>query len=169
MLFRSNPFFALAPDEGGAVWVSAGNQNGSSILYRVAGGKAELQKSQRGIANFAYRALDKTFWFGGEGGLWHMVDGRLTRIELPPAMADRAAALQTITQDRLGGMWVSFGGGGLYRVANGIWTPFGGRSDFPKSTLISEFTDSAGRVWFGYRNGTLAVLDADRLQMFGPS
>ena len=164
-----NPFFALAPDEGGVVWVSAGNQNGSSILYRVAGGKAELQKSQRGIANFAYRAPDKTFWFGGEGGLWHMVDGRLTRIELPPAMADRAASLQTITQDRSGGMWVSFGGGGLYRLANGIWTPFGGRGDFPKSTLISEFTDNAGRVWFGYRNGTLAVLDADRLQMFGPS
>ena len=164
-----NPFFAMAPDEGGVVWVSAGNQNGSSILYRVAGGKAELQKSQRGIANFAYRAPDKTFWFGGEGGLWHMVDGRLTRIELPPAMADRAASLQTITQDRSGGMWVSFGGGGLYRVANGIWSPFGGRRDFPKSTLISEFTDNAGRVWFGYRNGTLAVLDADRLQMFGPS
>ncbi len=163
-----NPFFALAPDEGGVVWVSAGNQNGSSILYRVAGGKAELQKSQRGIANFAYRAPDKTFWFGGEGGLWHMVNGRLTRIELPPAMADRAASLQTITQDRSGGMWVSFGGSGLYRMANGIWTSFGGRRDFPKSSLISEFTDSAGRVWFGYRNGILAVLDADRLQMFGP-
>jgi len=164
-----NPFFALAPDEGGVVWVSAGNQNGSSILYRVAGGKAELQKSQRGIASFAYRAPDKTFWFGGEGGLWHMVNGRLTRIELPPAMADRAASLQAITQDRLAGMWVSFGSAGLYRVANGIWTPFGGRRDFPKSSLISEFTDSAGRVWFGYRNGILAVLDADRLQMFGPS
>ena len=129
-----NPFFALAPDEGGVVWVSAGNQNGSSILYRVAGGKAELQKSQRGIANFAYRAPDKTFWFGGEGGLWHMVDGRLTRIELPPAMADRAAALQTITQDRSGGMWVSFGGGGLYRVANGIWSPFGGRGEIGRAS-----------------------------------
>jgi signal transduction histidine kinase/ligand-binding sensor domain-containing protein len=164
-----NPFFALAPDEGGVVWVSAGNQNGSSVLYRVAGGKAELQKSQRGIANFAYRAPDKTFWFGGEGGLWHMVNGHLTRIELPPAMADRVAGLQTITQDRLGGMWVSFGGSGLYRVANGIWTAFGGRRDFPQSTLISEFTDNVGRVWFGYRNGTLAVLDADWLQMFGPS
>ena len=27
---------ALAPDEGGAVWISAGNGSGSSTLYRVA-------------------------------------------------------------------------------------------------------------------------------------
>jgi ligand-binding sensor domain-containing protein len=55
--------FALVPDQGGVVWVSAGNRNGSSNLYRVAGGRGELQKS---LANFAYRAGDKTLWFGGE-------------------------------------------------------------------------------------------------------
>ena len=44
-----------------------------STLYRVTGGKVEFQKDQRGVTNFAYRAPDKTFWFAGEGGLWHMV------------------------------------------------------------------------------------------------
>ncbi len=77
------PFFALAPDEGGVVWISAGNGNGSSHLYRAAYGKAELQRSQEGVSNIAYRAMDKTFWFAGEGGLWHMVNGSLTRIEPP--------------------------------------------------------------------------------------
>ena len=85
----TGPYFALAPDEGGVGVDQRWNRNGSSTLYRVAGGKAEFQKAQRGLTNFAYRAPDKTFWFGGEGGLWHMVNGRLTRIELPPAMADK--------------------------------------------------------------------------------
>ena len=166
---ESNPWFALAPDEGGVVWVSAGNQNGSSNLYRVKDGKAELQKSQGGVANFAYRAQDKTLWFGGEGGLWHVADRTLTRVDLPPAMVENAQYLQAISQDRLGGIWVSFGGRGLYQLANNIWTPYGGRHDLPTASVTSEFTDKLGRVWFGCRNRTLSVLDGDRVQTFGSS
>jgi PAS domain S-box-containing protein len=32
-----------------------------------------------------------------------------------------------------------------------------------------EFTDNLGRVWFGYANSQLAVLDGDRVRLFGPS
>jgi len=35
--------------------------------------------------------------------------------------------------------------------------------------MMTAFTDSLGRVWFGYRNGQLAVLDGDRVRRFGPS
>ena len=161
--------FALAPDEGGVVWVSAGNRNGSSNLYRVAGGRGELQESQGGVANFAYRASDKTLWFGGEGGLWHLVHRTLTRIELPPAMAESAPYLQAITQDRFSGMWVSFGSHGLYRFDRKSWMPYGGRRDFPSSIVISEFTDDLGRVWFGYTRNQIAMLAEDRVQVFGPN
>ncbi len=161
--------FALVPDEGGVVWVSAGNRNGSSNLYRVAAGNNWLQKSQGGVANFAYRAGDKTLWFGGEGGLWHLVHGALTRIELPPAMAESAPYLQAISQDRFGGMWVSFGSRGLYRFDRNTWTPYGGRRDLPTSIVISEFTDDLGRVWFGCTRNQIAVLTGDRVQIFGPN
>jgi signal transduction histidine kinase/ligand-binding sensor domain-containing protein len=162
-------FFALAPDEGGVVWISAGNGNASSTLYRVADGKAAIRRPPGQVANFAYRAKDKTFWFAGVGGLWHMVNDRLTKIELPPGMADQARFLQSITQDRSGGLWVSFWGRGVYRLANGIWTPYGGRRDFSMPKVAIEFTDDLGRVWFGSRNNTLALLEGDRVQMFGPS
>ena len=168
---EANPYFALAPDEGGVVWISAGNHDGSSNLYRAADGPPKFQESQRGVANFAYRAPDNTFWFGGEGGLWHIVNGRLNRIALPAEVADKAAYLQAITEDRLGGMWVSIGSTGEYRLANGIWTLFGGHRELglPGSSVLCEFTDNLGRVWFGNRNHTLAVLDGDRLQIFGLS
>jgi len=161
-----NPYFALAPDAGGVVWINAGNQNGASNFYRVADGRAELQKRHQGIAGFAYRALDGSFWFGGEGGLWHMVNGRLTRVEVPPAVADKVAFLQAITQDRRGGIWVSFGGLGLYRLFDGVWTANGGRKDLRKASVTSAFTDDLGRVWFGSRTRILTMLDGDRARVF---
>jgi PAS domain S-box-containing protein len=34
--------------------------------------------------------------------------------------------------------------------------------------MITAFTDSLGRVWFGYAKSELAVLDGDRVRRFGP-
>jgi len=158
--------FTVAPDDGGVVWVSAGGGTGSSSLYRVAEGKVEFKSAQGGLTNLAYRAPDHTFWFGGEGGLWHMVNGSLTRIDLPQEM-DKPWLLTTVTQDRAGGMWVAFGRTGLYRLKDGVWSKYGGRSDFPSSGAVIVFTDTLGRIWFGCAKNQLAVLDGDRLQTFG--
>src|SRR5262249_10574666 len=35
--------------------------------------------------------------------------------------------------------------------------------------VLIEFTDSLGRVWFGYTRSELAVLDGDHVQVFGPN
>ena len=66
-------------------------------------------------------------------------------------MADKAQFLQTITQDRSGGMWVSFGGGGLYRLRTAFGQNSEGAATFRSESDI-EFTDNAGRIWFGSRN-----------------
>jgi signal transduction histidine kinase/ligand-binding sensor domain-containing protein len=160
------PTFALTADEGGAVWVVAGDYNATTV-YRVADGEA-TEKSQQNLQNFAYRAPDGSVWFGGKAGLWRAVNGRLRRIELPPELARNAIGPRAITQDRAGGMWVS-AGAILYRYADGMWTANGGRGDFPKQLILVEFTDRAGRVWFGSSRSRLALLDGDRLLTFGPS
>ena len=163
---KEEPTFALTADEGGAVWVVAGDYN-STTLYRVADGKA-TEKSRQNLQNLAYRAPDRSLWFGGKAGLWRAVNGSLNRIELPPEVAQNAIGPRAIAHDPSGGMWVSFGAI-LYRYADGIWTLNGGRSDFPKQLILIEFTDSRGRVWFGSSRSRLAVLDGDRLLTFGPS
>jgi len=163
------PLLTLAPDEGGAVWIGAGNGDGKSTLYHVTNGKIDEQKSQNGVVDFAYRAPDKTFWFGGEGGLWHLANGSFTRVDLPPelALAQWGSALTAITQDRSGGMWVSFGPYGQYRFQGGAWTKYGGRREWPTSGVLIEFTDTLGRIWFGSTRNRMAVLDGDRMQAFG--
>ena len=162
-------YFMVAPDEGGVVWISNGGRgNESCDLYRVSGAQAEFRGKQRVLASFAYRAPDKTLWFGGEGGMFHIVNGRVQNVELPTEMADRTRLLRTFTQDQSGGMWVSFDAAGLYRLKDGIWTKFGGRADLTAGSLIA-FTDHAGRIWFGFKQNRIEMLDRDRVQVFGPA
>jgi PAS domain S-box-containing protein len=162
--------FAAVADDNGAVWISFGSSSKvTGDLYHVVGGKAERRLPQV-TTGFAYRAPDKTFWFSGERCLWHLVGDDFVRVNLPPEMVNQYQFLQTITEDQQGGIWVSFGRHGLYRLVNGSWTPYGGRDDLPKTgTLMIAFTDSLGRVWFGYAKGQLAVWDGDRVRRFGPS
>jgi signal transduction histidine kinase/ligand-binding sensor domain-containing protein len=159
-------YFTAAPDQDGAVWISNGNGSEPSTLYHVSRDKVDIQKVQGDASVFGYPAPDKTFWFGGHGGLWHMVDRHATRIELPPDMADKTFGLVSATHDPTGGIWVTFGRAGLYRLRDGVWTSAGGRSDLPLGCVIT-FTDTMGRVWFGYPQNRVVVLDGDRAQPFG--
>ena len=163
--------FAVVADDNGAAWISFdnGGDNFKADLYHVLGGKAERRHPQV-TSEFAYRAPDKTFWFSGQHCLWHLVGDDFVRVNLPLEMVNQFEFLQTITEDQQEGIWVSFGRHGLYRLADDSWTPYGGRDDLPKTgAMIVAFTDSLGRVWFGYRKSQLAVLDDDRVHLFGPN
>jgi PAS domain S-box-containing protein len=163
--------FALAADDNGAVWISTGitGSPGKADLYYISGDKAQRRLPQV-ISSFAYRAPDRTFWFSGEGCLWHLVGHDFVRVKLPREIANQFPFLQTITGDEQGGIWVSLGRHGFYRWTDGIWTAYGGRDDLAKTgEVLIEFTDSLGRVWFGYPTSQLAVLDGDQVRVFGPS
>jgi signal transduction histidine kinase/ligand-binding sensor domain-containing protein len=161
-------YFTVTADDQGAVWITAGGDNAK--LFRVANDQVESRKfTGSGSVQFAYYGPDKTVWLGRANGLWRLVDGSWIRVDLPKEMVNQSAFLQTITQDHRGGMWVSFGRHGLYCLADGVWTSYGGREDLPKTGVVIEFTDSLGRVWFGYTKSQLAVLDGDHVQVFGPN
>ena len=166
--------FAMAPGDDGAIWIATASRPYLRV-YRVFDGKAEtFLRFESEFVNFLYRAPDKALWIGGNGGIWQVAGRKPVRIVLPPELANQTddryttSFLQAITEDQRGGMWISFGGRGLYRLADGIWMPYGGRTDLPRTRLLTEFTDSLGRVWFGYEKNQLAVLDGDRLRVFGP-
>ena len=168
------PWFMLAPDDAGVVWISAGDGVGTSALYRVTQGKVDLQRSTAGVSSFVYRAPDKALWFGGEGGLWRMADGRLAKVELPKELAEGARFFTTMTHDGSGGFWV--GGYGLHHLKDGAWTkyerrdprPEGTKRSCPETAVLSMFTDRASRVWLGCWKGQLTVLEAGQERNFGP-
>ena len=55
------------------------------------GGVTTTRPFPAGVSTLAI-AHDKTYWFGGEGGIWHMAGETLTKVELPPRLANRDAA-----------------------------------------------------------------------------
>lgn len=156
----------IASDGQGGVWV--GGQ--PSPLFHLHAGSEVVTETKTGVLvlNCVHSATDGTLWIGaGSSGLWHYTGRDWVFIDLPPEVADKRLFLQAITQDRRGGAWVSLGRHGLYRYADGVWTPYGGRNDIPKTGVVSEFTDTAGRVWFGFTKNQLAVLDGDNLRILG--
>ena len=163
-----NMSFALAPDDHGSIWMSVGGWYTSSVLLHTSGGTPERPAIQEEIrAPFAHRAADGTFWFIGKDCLLHLVGRKVVRVALPPPLASQAPYLQAMTEDHRGGMWLSFLRYGLYRLADGTWTRYGGHEELPKAEVLAEFTDSLGRVWFGCIKNKLAVLDGDHVQSFG--
>ncbi len=164
---------AIAADDDGAVWVAFWSSLTSDKLYWVKKGRIGILDFRNKIEwGAAYRANDKTFWFGGSGGLWHLVRGKPFQVALPKELAEHAFYLQAITEDRTGGLWISFGRFGLYRFADEVWTSFGQRRNLPRAGPLAEFTDKLGRVWFGYSGFTkvrLAILDGNKVRTFSSS
>jgi signal transduction histidine kinase/ligand-binding sensor domain-containing protein len=163
--------FAIAADDHGGMWVGAWSKSEvDQGLYHLSDKKIDVLPVPNSREwTIAYRAIDNTFWFGGADGLWHHAGGKIVQVALPKERRDDAVYLQAITADRAGGLWVSFGRHGLYRFANGIWTLKDGPGGLLIPNLISEFTDSLGRLWFGCLKNRLAVLEGDRLHTFGPN
>lgn len=164
---------AIVADDHGAVWIAYWSSGTSNKLYRVKNGQIEaLDFRDRIDWGVAYRANDQTFWFGGSDGLWHLSHGKLLQVALPKEVAGNAFYLQAITEDRTGALWISFARYGLFRFANGVWTSFSQRENLPRAGPLAEFTDSLGRIWFGYSGFTkvrLAMLDGDKVRTFSSS
>ena len=166
---------AIAADDDGAIWAGffTGQSETSHELYRVTHGQVETIRFRTPVNwGAAYRASDKTIWFGGSGGLWHLVRGKPLQVALPKELAKHAFYLQAITEDRAGALWISFIHYGLYRYADGVWTSFGQRNGLPAAGPYVEFTDSLGRMWFGYSGFwkiRLAVLDGNRVRTYSSS
>lgn len=180
---------AITSDGHGGVW--AGGKY--SPLFHLRAGQQEIPELGDWRLQVAYLALDNTVWIGEQySGLWHETSSnvlpggnpivikfqkellkytghRWDYIETPEEVPNLGEFFQAITQDRKGGLWVSFGRYGLFRYADGKWTANGGRNDFPKTMSLSEFTDTVGRVWFGFTGNQLAVLEGDNLRTFGPN
>ncbi|HET9711657.1 MAG TPA: triple tyrosine motif-containing protein [Pyrinomonadaceae bacterium] len=178
----------IVSDGEGGIW--AGGQN--SPLFHLGARQQKIPGTDAWSQNAAYLAPDNTLWMASSSsGLWHETLSKVRPtgesdkwfkirnalfeytgrnwdfVALPPDLADRIRFLQAITQDRKGGLWISMGRRGVYRFADGSWTLNGGRNDFPKNTVLSEFTDTTGRVWFGFLANQLAVLEGDNLRVFG--
>jgi signal transduction histidine kinase/ligand-binding sensor domain-containing protein len=146
------------------------------------------------IVDCAYRDPDGVVWIGTHTQLLRFGDERLHPVDVlkervkyesrlgagygaglkvrvidlpkdPEATITPETRPRALTKDASGRLWVSISGKGVYRLEGFAWfslESLGG----PKGSAISEFTDSDGRVWFGFANNTVAMLDGDTVRTF---
>jgi len=106
---------------------------------------------------------DGSVWFGGQNALWRERQGHLDSVA-PPG-PDRYT--QALALDKSGGLWASLVSFRVFRLKDGAWTPYGGIAALPRSWAITIVRDRRDRLWFSYPDGRVALLDADRVRLYG--
>jgi signal transduction histidine kinase len=152
---------AVAAADSGAVWVGSGRAG--STLSTLQDGRL-IGHDEVGRISCATRVDDGTAWFHGRSTLWRFESGRFQRRALPPGTEDND--VQAMVQDRAGRLWISMVGKGAFRMSDGLWSAHGGIISLPKLTAVTLAMDARGRVWFGYTDGRMAVLDGEAVTVF---
>jgi signal transduction histidine kinase/ligand-binding sensor domain-containing protein len=115
-----------------------------------------------------YRDSKGALWIAMVDGLDKIENGRRSTIRYPSQTdgnPDRAGAGIAMTEDARGGLWVSLVGEGVYRLENGRWTSLESLGG-PAGYAISAFTDTAGRIWLGYADKRVVMVDGKKIQIF---
>lgn len=114
----------------------------------------------------AYRAGDGTLWLANARERWRRdSSGTFHRIPHPDHLVGYDT--QAMTIDGKGRMWISLSRKGLFVIEHGMWHKHGGLVGMPESLALSLVTDGAGRVWAGFLDNRIAVVEGSRLRVFG--
>jgi signal transduction histidine kinase/ligand-binding sensor domain-containing protein len=151
---------AIAAAEEGALWVGGR----TFAPFRIERNSFDLH-AEIGPTSCVIRGEDGSTWFGGTKGLWKYASGRFEKVALPEGMD--GYDVQAMAQERSGALWISVvRKGGVFRLMDGSWTLYGGIPALPKLPAVTLATDAKGRVWFGYVEGRVAMLDGNTVTEF---
>ena len=153
--------FALAAGADGSIWT------GSSSKPVM-----ELKDSQIKAFDIppytltAYTDRAGVVYIGGQSGIWKMgTAGAEYVASRPNASAAPLGLVVAMTKGIHDTLWVSVGGesgAGLYTWANGQWKK-SSISGVPRA----DFTDADGRIWLGYRDNRIVIVDGDHVTTLG--
>lgn len=151
-------FFTLSEREKGGVWLSAWK---SSSILRIQNGRiAGAVRSGDRIVS-AYRDASGGVWMGkSQSGIILEVREDAVREHKVPV----DSALTEVTKDALGRLWVLFAGKNFFRRDGKQWTSLASLGA-PDRGALNAFTDSLGRVWFGFRDNRLVLLEGEKARL----
>jgi signal transduction histidine kinase/ligand-binding sensor domain-containing protein len=146
----------LIPGDHGDLWTGSLNRR----LTHIEGRSVAVQKQEEEWGSTSgYRDNDGTLWLGGPTGIAHIVKGQFLKIPLPADVQN--TWIVALNKGVGGDIWASITSSGVYRLTQGVWTKFGSNQGLPEGFPNNIFTDSQGRVWFGYIRGQLALFDGN--------
>lgn len=136
---------SLTDDGKGNIWI--GTENEGITIYD---GKGEVKSILKGShVNTLYLDTQNTMWVGTgkQGVIWQELSEPL----FVNTYFDGLEDVSTITEDRQGGLWIGFDGGGLVRKDPSgndmLFTKQNGR--LPSNLITCSTADTHGRFWTG--------------------
>jgi signal transduction histidine kinase/ligand-binding sensor domain-containing protein len=177
--FREAPFLPAFPNPGshdfgiqaqkdGRVWISS---IGGGLWIGSREGKTErITLPDIEVASL-YETERGTLWFATHSplGIASIRDGsnggKTTSLPLTPELQSQLA-IQSIVEDRGGAVWASFITYGLARWEGGHWTRNGGLTGLPEAWVAILSTDPDGRIWAGYLDGEVALIDGTSVRRY---
>jgi ligand-binding sensor domain-containing protein len=98
-------------------------------------------------------------WFASHDRVRREVNGRFTDIKFPQSFLPHPQPLR-IASDNLGALWVS-GSFGVLVLRGDKWTTVGLPPGFPGKTPTLVYADIAGRVWLGFKENAIMLIDGN--------
>lgn len=161
------PALSVTPGDGGAVWIGNSDRSGSFDFHSIVLAPAGTRRTSAVLdVSASHRAADGTLWFGNDAHLWRVRGGATERWPLPARLAGRS--IQALATAADGTLWLSVIGHGVHTFRDGAWNAGGGHAALAGPTAVTISTDRAGRIWFGYTDNHIAVLDGATLRHYGP-
>jgi signal transduction histidine kinase/ligand-binding sensor domain-containing protein len=171
--FREAPFvpalpipnttdFGVQAQKNGSVWI--GTRLG--LWLSSPDGKTQPVIPGPGIHSL-YESSHGNLWIGMDSPIRieSLDHGKTTGLPLTPQLQSQVG-IQSIMEDGRGALWVSFVPYGLAKWESGHWIRNGGLTGLPEAWAVILNTGPDGKLWAGYLNGEVAVIDGTSVRRY---
>ncbi|HBL28870.1 MAG TPA: hypothetical protein DD490_18710, partial [Acidobacteria bacterium] len=146
---------ALAEDHEGNLWIACGGPEAirldvRSTTARPLGPPLRLPAP---IRNLLYDSRG-TLWIAGDDGLYRVREGASS---LPERLPRPAGAVDTVAEDRDGGLWIGTHTEGLLRLRTAELTPFGVPEGLPHDMVWNVLETQDGSLWASTDGGLVRL------------
>lgn len=158
----------LSAGDNGDIWVST---KVGPFMTRIHESRAEgvIPAGFREPILNSYRSPDGINWWVSGSAVYRSENGRFSRIPLPKGLFTPFTGGFLVAEDGFHELWAAAGNNGLFRLKGNRWTKFDAGPELERLIPAAAFTDWMGRVWFGYRGGTIAILGGRTIEkVFSP-
>jgi len=151
----------LAAGDDGVVWVGSSVVNDMARIHK---GSVEVLQVPL-IASSVYRDSRGARWWGGAGGIMRQRDDRFDVFPQPRDMPEDF--VWEVVRDHDGdGLWARVGDVWPVHFKDGVWSRLPPPPGLLERGPSATFHDSAGRIWFGYTESRVAILDRGRATLY---
>jgi signal transduction histidine kinase/streptogramin lyase len=160
--------FSVTAGADGEIWIGSNTDVniGAPLAFAIAPDGRRIDSDMAG-ATASTRDADGGLWFGNFNAVWCLRHGKVRSWPLAPAL--RSQPVQALAMGEDGRLWVSVVRRGVHTLEDGVWRPGGGDAALAKRTAVSLHAEAQGRIWLGYTNNAIALLDHGAIRQFGPA